>query len=243
MISFRTILFIFVVLLFGSHYLAYVSTVHFFAITNTVYKKALAAAFAFLSVSFILSSFLISRQENYFTRMAYLLSGYWLGLLVNFLLAIAAVWLFISVYRLLGFQPKAAMLSLICFGLAFMYSVYGIWNAGHPQIKNITVTIPNLPQQWKNKVIVQLSDVHMGHVYRAESLQRIVTKVNTVHPDMVVITGDFFDGMDGDLEQLVQPLNDLAPEKGIFFITGNHENFLGEDQAFAAFQNTRVQIL
>ena len=35
----------------------------------------------------------------------------------------------------------------------------------------------------------------------------------------------------------------LDPERGIFFITGNHENFLGTDQVFAAFQNTRVRIL
>ena len=223
--------------------LAYFSTVHFFGITNNFYKKILASAFAFLSVIFILSSILISWQENYFTRVSYMLSGYWLGFLVNLLLAITAVWLVIVVYRLFGFQPKTAMLGILCFGLAFMYSAYGIWNADHPQIKNITVTIPNLPQQWKNRIIVQLSDVHMGHVHRAEFLQRIVAKVNAVHPDMVVITGDFFDGMDGDLQQLVQPLNDLAPEKGIFFITGNHENFLGKDQAFAAFQNTRVQIL
>ena len=243
MINFRTIIFIFLVLLVGSHYLAYVSTIHFFDITNTVHKKVLAAAIAFLSVSFILSSILISRQENFFTRACYLLSGYWLGVLVNLVLAIAAVWLFIAAYRLMGFQPKVAMLGLVCFGLAFVYSVYGIWNADHPQIKNITVTIPNLPQQWKNKIIVQLSDVHMGHVHRAEFLRSIVAKVNAVHPDMVVITGDFFDGMDGDLQQLVQPLNDLDPKKGTFFITGNHETFLGIDKAFAAFQNTRVQIL
>ena len=243
MINFRTIIFIFLVLLFGSHYLAYVSTLHFFSITNNAYKKALAAAVVFLSVSFILSSILISRQENYFTRGCYLLSGYWLGLLVNLLLAIAAVWLVVAVYRLMGFQPKVAMLGLICFGFAFVYSVYGIWNADHPQIKNITVTIPNLQQQWKNKIIVQLSDVHMGHVHRAEFLRRIVVQVNAVHPDMIVITGDFFDGMDGDLQQLVQPLNDLVPERGIFFITGNHETFLGIDKVFAAFQNTRVQIL
>lgn len=243
MIPFRTIISIFVALLVGSHYLAYVSTVHFFAITNSVHKKALAASLAFLSISFILSSVLISRQENYFARGAYLLSGYWLGILVNLLMAIAAVWLVIAVYRVMGFQPKVAMLALICFGLAFMYSVYGVWNADHPQIKNITVTIPNLPQQWKNKVIVQLSDVHMGHVHRADFLRRIATKVNAAHPDMVVITGDFFDGMDGDLQQLVQPLNDLSPEKGIFFITGNHEMFLGIDKVFAAFENTHVQIL
>ena len=49
----------------------------------------------------------------------------------------------------------------------------------------------------------------MGHVHRAEFLRRIVAKVNSVHPDMVVITGDFFDGMDGDLQPLVRPLNDL----------------------------------
>ena len=47
MISFRTILIIFVTLLFGSHYLAYVSTVHFFAITDNMHKKILAAAFLF----------------------------------------------------------------------------------------------------------------------------------------------------------------------------------------------------
>jgi predicted MPP superfamily phosphohydrolase len=162
---------------------------------------------------------------------------------VNLLLAIAAVWIVIGVYRLVGLQPKTAMIGLIFFGLAFVYSVYGIWNADHPQIKNITVTIPHVPSQWKNKKIVQLSDVHLGHVHRSDFLRRIVAQVNAVHPDMVVITGDFFDGMDGDMQRLVQPLSDLGPVKGTFFITGNHEMFLGMDKVFAAFQNTRVQIL
>ena len=135
------------------------------------------------------------------------------------------------------------MIAMICFGLAFLYSVYGAWNAEHPQIKNITVTIPDLPGQWKGKKIVQLSDVHLGHVHRADFMRSIAEKVNAVHPRMVVITGDLFDGSDGDLQPLVQPLNDMVPEKGIFFITGNHETFLGIDKVFEALKNTPVRIL
>jgi len=243
MMQFRTIIITLLAILLGSHYAAYASIVRLFAITGKVRKRALAGVLAFLSVSFILASVLISRQENLFTRGFYLLSGYWLGLLVNLLMAIAVVWLIVGVCRLAGFRPKAAIIALVCFGLASAYAVFGVWNAGHPRIKNITVTIPNLPAQWKNKKIVQLSDVHLGHVRRADFMQHIVGTVNAVHPAMVVITGDLFDGSDGDLQRLVQPLNDIHAEEGMFFITGNHETFLGVHNVFAALENTPVRIL
>jgi len=243
MIHFRTFIFILAAVLFGSHYVAYVSVVRFFGVTSIAQKRVLAGATVFLAVSFILASAIVSWRETWITRGMYLLSGYWLGLFVNLLLAIGTVWLIIGICRLAGFQPKPLMISMICFGLAFVYSVYGAWNAEHPQIKNITVTIPNLPEQWKGKKIVQLSDVHLGHVHRADFMRNIVERVNAVHPQMVVITGDLFDGSDGDLQPLVQPLSDLAPEGGTFFITGNHETFLGTDKVFEALKDIPVRVL
>ena len=97
MMKFWVIITILFAILLGAHWALYASIVSFFAIADKVCKRDLAGVLAFLSVSFILASVLISRQENLFTRGFYLLSGYWLGLLVNLLMAIAAVWLIVGV--------------------------------------------------------------------------------------------------------------------------------------------------
>lgn len=243
MMNFWIIITILFAILLGVHWALYASIVSFFAIADKVCKRTLAGVLAFLSVSFILAWVLVSRQENLFTRGFYLMSGYWLGLLVNLLMALAVVWLIVGLSRLTGLRLETAMIALICFGLASAYTAYGVWNAEHPRIKNITVTIPNLPAQWKNKKIVQLSDVHLGHVRSDGFLRHIVAEVNAVHPALVVITGDLFDGSDGELRRFVQPLNGIQAEKGMFFITGNHETYLGVEKAFAALENTPVRIL
>ena len=126
---------------------------------------------------------------------------------------------------------------------AFIYSVYGVWNASDPQVRNIQVAIRHLPDNWKGKYIVQLSDVHLGHVYKAGFLEGVVRKVNDRRPDMVVITGDLFDGMDGKLSEMVGPLNGLRAPYGTYFITGNHETYLGVDKAFAALGKTSTVVL
>lgn len=82
-----------------------------------------------------------------------------------------------------------------------------------------------------------------GHIYQAPYLEKLVRQINALQPEAVFITGDFFDGMDGELVSLAQPLNELQAEKGIYFVTGNHETYLGVDKAFTALENTKVKIL
>src|SRR5271157_1601688 len=62
-------------------------------------------------------------------------------------------------------------------------------------------------------------------------------------PAMVLITGDLFDGADGNLEALVAPLNRLVAPQGIYFVTGNHETYLGVQRSYAALRATPVRIL
>jgi predicted MPP superfamily phosphohydrolase len=143
----------------------------------------------------------------------------------------------------LGYAPDTLIIGSIFFIIASLYSVYGAWNAFNPQIKNVQVSIKNLPEQWKGKRIVQLSDVHLGHVYQTDFLAKIVKMTNELRPDVVVITGDLFDGMDGHLENLVGPLKDLQAPYGTYFITGNHETYLGVDKSFSILDGTKVKIL
>ncbi len=241
--SFQTFLIFALLVLLGADYFFSASAAHFFRITGTANRLVLLAGIVFLSFGFILASLLAHLQENVFTRAYYFFSGFWLGLFLNLVIATIAVWLIVGVSALTGFKTSQPLLACILFGLALVYSIIGTWNAFNPRVKNIEVKIRNLPEAWRGKRIVQLSDVHLGFVYKADFLRKIVDETNALHPDMVAITGDLFDGMDGRLTELVSPINGLQAPEGAYFITGNHETYLGVGKAFAALRQTKVTIL
>ncbi len=233
----------FLALLLWGHFLVYISLVNFFSLTDAPQKFTIALLLAILSLSFFVSSAIAHYYENIITRAVYFLSGFWLGLLVNLMLACSALWIVMWVGQRMSFAPNKPLLASLFLGAALLVSFYGVWNALHPVVEHVTVRIPGLPENWKGQTIVQLSDVHLGHVYQAGFLNGVVAEVNKLHPKMVVLTGDLFDGMDGHLDSLVQPFNAIKAPEGVFFITGNHETYLGVEKAFAALEGTQVTIL
>lgn len=230
-------------ILFAAHYMLYFTSIVFFSMTSTTSRTLAVIGLAFMGTSFFLASFLDRLGDNFFTRAFYFISGFWLGLVLNLLLAISVAWIIVWLSRMGNSSVNTAILGTIFFGLSLVFSFYGVWNSMNPKIKNIEVSIPNLPQEWKEKKIVQLSDLHLGHIYRAKFMRYIVNKINTVNPEMVLITGDLFDGMDGDLNAPLKPLNNLKPEKGIYFVTGNHETYLGLNKVYNALENTDIKVL
>lgn len=227
--------------LFGFDYFFYFTIVNFFSIAGAAARLIILSAIVLLTLSFITSSALAHVYENDFTRILYGVSSYWLGLFANLVLACLAGWLILWLARAFGFAPNKTILLATVFLLAFAYSLYGVWNAFNPVIKNINVAIKNLPPQWQGKKIVQLTDIHLGHINRVGLLSQLVEKTNAVKPDLIVITGDLFDGMDGDLSVFAAELNKLAAPA--YFVTGNHEIYLGLDKADSALSKTKIKIL
>lgn len=234
---------VFLVILFGSHFLVLRFFFGVFALTGTYWKYAAVILSFVLLASFFFASFLAHSYENAFTRSLYLLVGVWLGTFVNLLLAALAVWLIMLVARFIGFELNASVLGTGMLLIALAVSGYGVWNAFYPTVRYTTVTLPNLPAEWKGKTIVQLSDVHLGHIYRSGYLQGVVDRVNGIHPEAVVITGDLFDGMDGNLSGLAAPLGSLRSTHGTYFVTGNHETYLGVDRALSVLEGSGVRVL
>jgi hypothetical protein len=58
-------------------------------------------------------------------------------------------------------------------------------------IVNRPISITNLPASFHGYRIVQLSDIHLDEYTEPFFLERIVHKVNTLTPDLVLVTGDF----------------------------------------------------
>ena len=93
--------------------------------------------------------------------------------------------------------------------------------------KVITVTHPVNGKKVAGLRIVQISDVHVSHTIRRPQVERIVTMVNALNPDIVVLTGDLVDGSVSMLKNDVAPLADIEAPMGCYFVTGNHEYYSG----------------
>lgn len=229
--------------LIGAHYLVLLSFLRAFSLSAPFFKYVALALSFLLPLGFFAASALAHFWENAVARGLYSLFAFWMGAFVNILLAAALFFVIVFAAKSAGFGISRPVLAGILLMLALAVSVYGVWNAFHPVIKRISVAVPGLPESWKGKTIVHLSDIHLGPVYRADFLQDVVDRTNTLDPAAVMITGDLFDGMDGDLASLTAPLGDIRSEYGSFFVTGNHETYLGVERSLAALGGSGIRVL
>jgi predicted MPP superfamily phosphohydrolase len=216
---------------------------YFFGLAAFEHRTALALLLFVLPLSFIASAFLAHWTDGLLTRVVYFCSSLWLGVGLTLLTALVLTWAAWGAAVVLRRTPNPLWFGLGAVGLTVLYSAYGVWNAYRLRLVDLTVRVKNLPPSWRGKTLVQLSDVHLGRILGADFLARAVAKVNAQNPAMVLITGDLFDGSDGKLEELVAPLNNLVAPQGIYFVTGNHETYLGVQRSLAALRNTPVKVL
>ena len=241
----KVVLFLSVILVLavGAHLLFGKAVLHLFMINSSGLKFSLFIILFLLSLSFMASFFLLRRQANSWTVGFYMFSAVWTGLFINLLLAVLLSWLVIAGIWIAGTYPNTRLIAAGCLTLAVLYSAYGMWNAFHPRIKKLHIELENLPDRWQGKTIVQLSDVHLGHFYGPKFLDNLVRRVNALKPELIFITGDLFDGMASDISCFAAGLSQFKAEKGVYFVTGNHENYLGLNRALNVLAQTRIKIL
>ncbi|MDD5294482.1 MAG: metallophosphoesterase, partial [Patescibacteria group bacterium] len=234
-------LFAAIIFLIGGHWLVYNFFIQSFSVSRRRTKNILRLVFWFLPIGFIFFSFLVHWQEILLTKTLYFIFSLWLGVLINFLLVIGAAWLITGAGEAFGKKISPFATGIAVLALVLLFSGYGVFNALSPAVKRITVSLDNLPENWQGKTIVQISDLHLGEILGKNFLEQVVGKVNSLNPEMVVITGDLFDGMDGDLDSFVDPLNGFkAP---VYYVTGNHEIYLGTERVLSVLRKTKINVL
>lgn len=214
-----------------------------FNITNTKILSFFAWFLGITSLSFFILSILGNFYENFVTRLLYFASALIFGFLGYLFLISLFGWIVFGLIKFLGYSLNSYNFGIILLFLAFVITSYSFWNSYQIKIKKISISIPNLSSSWKGEKAVQISDIHLGQIRRVNFLEDVITKVNQIKPEIIFITGDLFDGSDGDLSIYINSLNKLNAPKGIYFITGNHEQYLGTEKAFNIFKKTKIKIL
>jgi len=210
-------------LLVGGHYLIYHSAVRAFALEPGTLRKVMLGLVFFLSASFPLGILLVKTGQNWFSGGFFVLAALWMGLFFNLLLAAGLGWLVALGVKLAGVKLDPRWIFIGAASLALLFTAWGVWRARHPEVRRIEVVVEGLPEGWRGRKVVHLSDLHLGHTNGVGFMRDVVRQVNGLEPDLVVVTGDLFDGMGGDFEGCVPVIDGLEAKHGVFFVAGNHE--------------------
>jgi predicted MPP superfamily phosphohydrolase len=241
----RFVLFISIVqsVLFLGHWFFYRTLVRFFGVTSYAKLLTLKVVLGLLSVSLVLTSFLAFRYSNVLVRCLYTTAASWLGILYLFILASTLCWICYGLAKLFHFPLDRKILIEILVGIALLASVYGFINAGMIRMTRISIQLPHLPEQWKGKTAVWVSDTHLGQVRGYGFAQYVATKIESLHPDIIFMGGDLYDGLAVDLDRVIEPFSRISAPYGIYFITGNHEEFYDNTPYLQAVRRAGIHVL
>lgn len=96
-----------------------------------------------------------------------------------------------------------------------------------PPVTPVEIVVPGLPAAWDGLTVAQLSDVHASKTFPGNWLAGVVDAVNAARPDLIVITGDLFDGTPRQRFDDLRPLRRLRAPLGVYACPGNHEYYSG----------------
>lgn len=104
-------------------------------------------------------------------------------------------------------------------GLAVLAVVQGV---RAPAVISYEVQLPALPAALDGRVLVALSDTHLGSQLGASWFAERLAQVRSLRPDLVVFLGDIFEGH-GAMPRELPALRRLRAPLGKWFVSGNHE--------------------
>ncbi len=115
----------------------------------------------------------------------------------------------------------------------------------YAMVQGLRIRVLHLPLRLSrldgNIRLVHLTDIHCGTIHRERFLRKIVERVNALDPELILITGDLFDGSGPVDGEMLRPLDALrAPA---YFTTGNHENYEGLEKVMRVLGGVNLRVL
>lgn len=136
--------------------------------------------------------------------------------------------------------PKVAIILAV---LMAAVQVYGTaWGWRSLQVAKRIIKVDKLPQAFKGYRVVQLSDIHLG-TYAGDTsvIEALVDSVNSLHPDLIVFTGDMVNTSSDEVMPYIRVLKKLHAKDGVLSILGNHDYCLYQPGLTPQQQATEVQ--
>lgn len=221
---------------------------------HTWIKPYYLVFFIIISLSFFIGRILENYWFNPISRTFVWIGALWLAAILYFIIGI----LLLDTLRLLNhffsiyphwLRNNYQMVKELIGGgmLVIVLAIlgFGYWNATEVQIKNLHYVIKKNSYNLKQMKIVSMSDIHLGSIIGKSKFDDIVSKINSLKPDIILLPGDILDEDLGPVikENVGESLRKMESRFGVFAVTGNHEFIGGVGAACKYLESNNVRVL
>ncbi len=124
---------------------------------------------------------------------------------------------------------------IVAFFISFLLALYSLFEGMKvPAIKNINIKSNKIKNA---QTIVLLPDLHIHRAIYKGKIKKIVLSVNNQNPDIIILLGDVFDDDLEKIEDITNELKNLKSKQRIYFVSGNHEAYVGYKESIKKLQN------
>lgn len=213
---------------------------HFFGLPGWLWWQFIPGS---LAVAFILSAIAGFRSANPLIPVVYTVSASWLGVLNFAFFAAVGCRVVDTAAWVIGSPLPPFRIAAVLFGAAFLAAAWGLINANWLRVTRVTVALPNLPEPWRGRTVALVTDLHLGHISRPGYLRRVVARLRSLKPEAVFVSGDMFDGSPVGANDLVAGWQGFSPARGVYYVAGNHDEFVDRRIFLDAVSRTGVRVL
>lgn len=132
-------------------------------------------------------------------------------------------------------------------GVPYIMVANGMINTTYDfQIHKTEIPLFNLPKALDGLRLVQLSDIHAGSFNSQKPMERVAFLVNTLNPDLILITGDYVNFEPDEIPFIYNSLRVLKAKYGVFGCLGNHDHYMSlekQSQLIEMLQSANINLL
>lgn len=109
----------------------------------------------------------------------------------------------------------------IFIGIFILMYLYIKYNVNTLEVTKYVVENKKVPKEFDGYNIVQISDLHSKLF--GENNKKLIQKIKSLNPDIVVVTGDLIDGENNNYNVALDFMKEISKLYRVYYIIGNHE--------------------
>ena len=122
--------------------------------------------------------------------------------------------------------------------------LYGIVNFNYIRVSEYNIEVPAESSRLQNVSVAFISDFHIGGLTSIRFVERFLSRIKSIDPDIILFGGDLLEGDRDDTRtsEIESLFRQLSAPYGIYGVFGNHEHHGGRSSS-NFYQNASIKLL